>query len=153
MSFPFCPDNRPGIFSVLYCFLDRFYDILKKTYARIVFLRLHVSIVIWRRRFFGAKRPWLSLWESWLPHGGRLRGCRTIEMHLFATAVPSQSACSADSSPIGRAKVASLQTICGVLSENGAFFVISTLHSSIFTLFCKPQILDITYDYNGWAHH
>ena len=46
MSFPFCPDNRPGNFSVLYCFLDRFYGILNKTYARIGFLRLHVSIGI-----------------------------------------------------------------------------------------------------------
>ena len=26
---------------------------------------------------YGAKRPWLSLWESWLPHRGRLRGSRT----------------------------------------------------------------------------
>ena len=60
--------------------------------------------VIWRYRFCGAKRPWLSLWESWLPRRGRLRGSRTIEMHLFPTAVPSQSACSADSSPKGRAK-------------------------------------------------
>ena len=38
------------------------------------------------------------------PCGAYLRGCRTIEMHLFPTAVPSQSACSADSSPKGRAK-------------------------------------------------
>ena len=62
------------------------------------------EIVIWRCRLRGAKRPWLSLWESWLPRRGRLRGCRTIEMHFFPTAVPSQSACSADSSPKGRAK-------------------------------------------------
>ena len=38
------------------------------------------------------------------PERGSLRGCRTIEIHLFLTAVPSQSACSADSSPKGRAK-------------------------------------------------
>ena len=38
------------------------------------------------------------------PVWGRLRGRRTIEMHLFPTTVPSQSACSADSSPKGRAK-------------------------------------------------
>ena len=34
------------------------------------------KIVILRYRFCGAKRPWLSLWESWLPLWGRLRVSR-----------------------------------------------------------------------------
>ena len=55
--------------------------------------------------WYGAKRPWLSLWESWLPLWGSLRGSHvTITQFQTSNGAPSQSACSADSSPIGRAK-------------------------------------------------
>ena len=61
--------------------------------------------VIWRYRFCGAKRPWLSLWESWLPRMGQTeRVPRSNTRFQSSNGVPSQSACSADSSPKGRAK-------------------------------------------------
>ena len=50
------------------------------------------------------RTPWLPLWGSWLPHRGRLRGLHGFFECYYLTAVPSQSACSADSSPKGRAK-------------------------------------------------
>ena len=81
------------------------------------------------------------------PVWGSLRGSHVpMDASQPSNGVPSQSACSADSSPIGRAKVASLRTFCGFLSENEPLFVISTLQSSIFTL-----IIDITYCYRGWS--
>ena len=51
------------------------------------------------------RTPWLSLWESWLPRKGQTeRASRRDFGCYYLTAVPSQSACSADSSPRGRAK-------------------------------------------------
>ena len=89
-------------------------------------------VVIWRCCFFGAKRPWLSLWESWLPRKGQTeRVPRSNTRFQSSNGVPSQSACSADSSPKGRAKVASLHTIFGVLSERCLF---RYLHYSLFTI-------------------
>ena len=53
----------------------------------------------------GAKRPWLSLWESWLPRKGQTeRVPRSNTSSQPSNIVPSQSACSADRSPKGRAK-------------------------------------------------
>ena len=58
-----------------------------------------------RCRFYGAKRPWLSLWESGLPRKGQSeRVPRSNIRFQPSNGVPSQSACSADSSPKGRAK-------------------------------------------------
>ena len=102
-------------------------------------------VVIWRCCFFGAKRPWLSLWESWLPRKGQTeRVPRSNTRFQSSNGVPSQSACSADSSPKGRAKGAAapydLRSSIGEVP-----FPLSplfTLHSS---LSCKPQISDITY--------
>ena len=95
--------------------------------------------------YWRLQRPWLSLWESCQPNRLTERVLRLRIGSVYWNAGPSQTApYGAASSPKGRAKVASLHTICGFLSENGAFFVISTLQSSIFTLFFKPQILDIS---------
>ena len=49
--------------------------------------------------------PWLSLWESWLSRKGRPERVRRSNTRFQpSNGVPSQSACSADSSPKGRAK-------------------------------------------------
>ena len=61
---------------------------------------VNCNLALWRLR-----PPWLSLWESWLPRKGQTeRASRRDFGCYYLTAVPSQSACSADSSPRGRAK-------------------------------------------------
>ena len=51
------------------------------------------------------RTPWLPLWGSWLPRKGQTERAAWFDFGCYyLTAVPSQSACSADSSPKGRAK-------------------------------------------------
>ena len=51
------------------------------------------------------RSPWLPLWGSWLPRKGQTERASMADFCChYLTAAPSQSACSADSSPKGRAK-------------------------------------------------
>ena len=58
---------------------------------------------------YGAKRPWLSLWESCQPNRLTERVLRLMVESVYRNVGPSQTApYGAASSPKGRAKVASL---------------------------------------------
>ena len=62
--------------------------------------------------WYGAKRPWLSLWESCQPNRLTERVLRLMVESVYWNVGPSQTApYGAASSPKGRAKVASLRTM------------------------------------------
>ena len=70
---------------------------------------LRRQIGIWRYRFCGAKRPWLSLWESCQPNRLTERVPQSEKGASLWCGTLSVCPVGAASSPIGRAKVASLR--------------------------------------------